>query len=196
MSSQNSPTREKILKAAWNLLESQPGAPARMSDIAKKAGVSRQALYLHFPNRTELFVATTKYMDDIFCVGEVLAESRAAQTGEDRLAAFITAWANYVPRIFGVAKTMMVMAETDEDAARAWDERMQDMREGCEAAVSALASDGALEPEHSEKEATDLLWALLLITNWELLVVKCGWDQERYVATMVHSAKRLLVAGA
>ena len=101
MSIDQNDTKFRIRDATWKLLESGDKS-VRMSDIAKAVGISRQALYLHFPNRTELFVATTKYMDDIFCVGEVLAESRAAQTGEDRLAAFITAWANYVPRIFGV----------------------------------------------------------------------------------------------
>ena len=72
MSSEKNPTRTRILKAAWELLESNPGVAARMSDIAKKAGVSRQALYLHFPNRTELFVATTKYMDEVYRVQEKL----------------------------------------------------------------------------------------------------------------------------
>ena len=195
MSSEKNPTRTRILKAAWDLLESNPGVAARMSDIAKKAGVSRQALYLHFPNRTELFVATTKYMDEIYCVDEKLAPSRAATTGEDRLEAYVTAWAAYVPKIFGIAKTLIVMAETDDDAARAWSERMQDMREGCAAAVAALARDGALSSDYSETEATDLLWTLMSLQTWESLVVKCGWDQARYRDRILSLARSALVAG-
>lgn len=196
MSSEKNPTRTRILKAAWELLESNPGVAARMSDIAKKAGVSRQALYLHFPNRTELFVATTKYMDEVYGVQDSLADSRAATTGEARLEAYIAAWSAYVPKIFGIAKTLIVMAETDEDAARAWAERMQDMREGCEAAVAALARDGALCPRYSETEATDLLWTLMSLQTWESLVVKCGWDQGQYTATVLSLARKALVAGA
>ncbi|MEQ9673815.1 MAG: TetR/AcrR family transcriptional regulator, partial [Roseovarius indicus] len=196
MSSEKNPTRTRILKAAWELLESNPGVAARMSDIAKKAGVSRQALYLHFPNRTELFVATTKYMDEVYCVQDSLADSRAATTGEARLEAYITAWSAYVPKIFGIAKTLIVMSETDEDAARAWAERMQDMREGCEAAVAALARDGALTSDYSETEATDLLWTLMSLQTWESLVVKCGWDQARYKATVLSLARKALVEGA
>ncbi|MGR3312401.1 TetR/AcrR family transcriptional regulator [Roseovarius indicus] len=196
MSSEKNPTRTRILKAAWELLESNPGVAARMSDIAKKAGVSRQALYLHFPNRTELFVATTKYMDEVYCVQDSLADSRAATTGEARLEAYITAWSAYVPKIFGIAKTLIVMSETDEDAARAWAERMQDMREGCEAAVAALARDSALTSDYSETEATDLLWTLMSLQTWESLVVKCGWDQARYKATVLSLARKALVEGA
>ena len=189
MSSENSPTRIRILKAAWELLETNPGVAARMSDIAKKAGVSRQALYLHFPNRTELFIATTKYQDEMFGVQDMLSKSRAATTGHERLDAFIEAWGNYIPKIFGVAKTLMVMQATDEDAARAWGERMQDMREGCAAAVAALDRDGALnlDPEG----ATDRLWTLLSIPTWEHLTQLCGWPQERYIATI----KRLALGG-
>jgi AcrR family transcriptional regulator len=35
-----------------------------MSDIAKAAGLSRQAVYLHFPNRAELLISATKHLDE------------------------------------------------------------------------------------------------------------------------------------
>ncbi|SLN28330.1 DNA-binding transcriptional repressor AcrR [Roseovarius gaetbuli] len=194
MSSENSPTRIRILKAAWELLESNPGVAARMSDIAKKAGVSRQALYLHFPNRTELFIATTKHQDEMFGVQEMLGASRAAATGRERLDAFIEVWGNYIPKIFGVAKTLMVMQATDEDAARVWGERMQDMREGCAAAVAALDRDGALSLDRDS--ATDLLWTLLSIPTWETLTQMCGWSQEKYIAQISEIAHKTLVKPA
>jgi len=187
MSSEIPTTRDRILNAAWTLLESNPGVAARMSDIAKAAGVSRQALYLHFPSRTELFIAVTRHQDAVFGVQDMLEASRAAETGEARLQAFITAWGNYIPRIFGVAKTLLIMRETDADAARAWDERMADMREGCAAAVAALARDGALVME--EREATDLLWTLLSIPTWEHLTRLCGWPQELYMSEINRLAR-------
>ena len=48
MSSENLETREKIMRATWKLLEESGGSGVRMSDIAKAAGISRQAVYLHF----------------------------------------------------------------------------------------------------------------------------------------------------
>ncbi len=54
MSSENSETRDRILDAAWTLLEEKAGSGVRMSDIARQAGISRQAVYLHFASRTEL----------------------------------------------------------------------------------------------------------------------------------------------
>jgi len=192
MSSEKNSTRIRILEAAWALLDSNPGVAARMSDIAKAAGVSRQALYLHFPNRTELFIATTRYQDEKFGVDQRLAPSRHATTGAERLDAYVTAWASYIPRIFGIAKTLMVMKETDADAARAWDERMTDMREGCAAAIAALARDGQLTDAMTPHEATDWLWTQLSITNWELLTQACGWSQDRYVARLRDMTRRIL----
>ena len=65
MSSDNLETRTRILNATWKLLEADQGHGVRMSDIAKQAGISRQAVYLHFPTRSKLLIATTRYLDDI-----------------------------------------------------------------------------------------------------------------------------------
>ena len=104
MSSKNIDTREKILKAAWRLLESEPAAMVRMSDIAKKTGISRQAVYLHFPTRADLLIATARYLDEVNQVDARLAASRAAERGIDRLNLFIEAWGNYIPHVHGVCK--------------------------------------------------------------------------------------------
>lgn len=195
MSSKNPDTRTRILQAALKLLESQPGTPARMSDIAKAAGISRQALYLHFPSRTELFIATTRYQDEVNEVDRQLASSREAITGPERLTAWITAWGSYIPQIYGVAKTLMLMKATDAEAAQAWDQRMQDVREGCAAAVQAMADDGTLRPGLAPKAATDMLWTMLSLPVWEQLTQACGWTQEAYLAHVTDMARRALMKG-
>ena len=65
MSSKNMQTRSKILQATLELLEAGEGGEIRMGDIAKRAGISRQALYLHFATRAELLVETTFYLDEL-----------------------------------------------------------------------------------------------------------------------------------
>jgi AcrR family transcriptional regulator len=195
MSSESSDTRVRILNAAWKLLEAGDAHGVRMSDIAKEAGISRQALYLHFPTRAELLVATARHLDEVKNVDERLAASRAA-TGVERLDAFIDAWGNYIPEICGVGKAFMAMQDQDEAAAIAWKDRMQAVREGCEAAVAALRKDGLLASDWSARQATDILWTLLSVRNWEQLTSECGWSQRRYVEGMKQIARRVLVAGS
>lgn len=196
MSSTELDTRTKILKAAWMLLEADDakagGKGVRMADIAKAAGISRQAVYLHFPARAELLAETTRYIDEVKDIGARLAPSRAAKTGRDRLHAFVQAWGNYVPEIYSVCRAILTMAATDAEAAAAWNARMQDMREGCEAAVQALKADGDLNPDYAPKQATDMLWMMLSIQTWEHYRHACGWSQKRYLETTQQAAQRLL----
>ncbi len=196
MSSSIPDTRTRILRSAWKLLEGAGGQGVRMADIAKDAGISRQAVYLHFPKRSELLIATTRYIDEVLDVDARLAASRGAATGAARLDAFIEAWGNYIPEIHGIAKALLAMKDTDAAAAAAWSDRMQAVRQGCEAAVRALKADGALASEYAPKQATDILWTMLSVRNWEQLTQECGWSQKRYVETMQMVARRVLLDGA
>jgi len=192
MSSNNDETRTRILNAAWTLLESAGGNGVRMSDIAKTAGISRQAVYLHFPTRAELLIATTRHIDALKGVDARLQASRSATSGLERLDAFIDAWGNYIPEIYGVAAALLAMQDTDEAARLAWADRMAAVRHGCKAAVTALKTDGKLTGGHSTNEATDILWALLSVQTWAHLTHDCGWPQRRYVATMKELARKAL----
>ncbi|MBE7638208.1 TetR family transcriptional regulator [Sneathiella sp. P13V-1] len=193
MSRKNIETRNRILNAAWTLLETAPEKGVRMADIAKEAGISRQAVYLHFPKRAELLKAVTRYIDDVKDVDKRLEKSRNAQNGVERLEAFIEAWGNYIPEIYGVIKAVWAMKETDAEAKEAWEDRWQAVREGCEAAVYALKDDRKLRTDLSVKEATDLLWVQLSVGNWELLVRENNWRQEQYVDQMKEIAIRYLI---
>lgn len=192
MSRYQTSTRHRILSATLQLLEE--GAKTRMSDIARAAGISRQALYLHFETRADLLVETTRYLDELNDSDAMLAESREAETGVARLDAYIDAWGGYIPKVYRVAKPIMQMADTDDAAKLAWDERMGAMRHGCAAAVNALARDGRLRSEFDTDTATDILWALLSVPTWAALTQDCGWPQEDYIVRQKMMAKRLLAA--
>ena len=193
MSSENIETRTRILEATVRMLEGHGGRGVRMSDIAKESGISRQAVYLHFASRTELLVAATRYLDEILDVDSRLAPSRAATSGVERLALYIECWGNYIPEIYGVSKALLLAQDTDEAAAVAWKDRMEAMRDGCRAAIEALHSDGKLAPGWAPKRATDVLWTMLLVPNWEHLTSECGWSTQQYVGWMKTVAERTLV---
>ncbi len=193
MSSQIIETRIRILEATVRMLEEHGGRGVRMGDIAKESGISRQAVYLHFASRAELLDATTKYRDEVLDLDRRLAPSRAAKSGVERLALYIEFWGNYIPEIYGVAKALLLAQDTDEAAAVAWRDRMLAMRDGCRAAIDALHSDGTLASGWTPKIATDTLWTMLLVPNWENLTVECGWSKEEYVRWMQIVAERTFV---
>lgn len=194
MSSADKTTRTKILNATLTLLEAGRGQGVRMTDVAKAAGISRQAVYLHFESRADLLIETTFYLDRLKNTEQRLAASRSAKTGVERLDAYVAAWADYLPEIYPMARALMSMRDTDAEAAAAWNQRMQDMWEGCEAAIKALARDGTLSTGLTVRQASDLLWTLLSVRNYEHLTVDRGWSQAQFRKTLRKTAHDLFVA--
>lgn len=191
MSKKLEETRDRILAATVELLEHGKPADVRMADIAKRAGITRQALYLHFANRTTLLTAATQYVDGIKNIDARLAPSRAAEHGRDRLELYIEAWGNYIPEVYGIAKGLISVYDSDPAAKAAWDDRMAAIRHGCEAAVKALRKDGDLQP--GPKDATDTLCGLLSVELWEYWVQRCGWSQSKYIRQVKQLARDALV---
>ena len=193
MSSGELETRKRILEATRLLMEDRRGQDVRMRDIAEAAGVSRQAVYDHFGSRAKLLVATTHYVDEVRGLEERRRRFREATTGVEHLEAYVEFWGNYIPEVYGMAKALLAVRETDEAAAAAWDDRMGAVRESCRKTIEALHRDGMLAPEWSRDEAVDLMWTMLSIRNWEQLTIECGWSISQYVGRMQKLLKRTFV---
>ena len=193
MSSKSTETRTRILESAIATLEESGGRGVRMADIAKATGISRQAVYLHFPSRAELLTAAFLHLGDTLDVDGRLAPSRAA-TGVARLEAYIAFWGEFLPEIYGVAKALMSAQDSDEAAAAAWRNRMTAMRDGCRAAIDALHANGLLAAQWTRPKATDALMALLQLPNWEYLTQECGWSTKEYIRRTQQMAVRAFVS--
>lgn len=193
MSRHTADTRTKILQSTVDSLEKSGGRGVRMGDIAKATGISRQAVYLHFATRTELLVAAVLYRGEMLEVEKRLAPSRQANSGIERIHLYIDFWGNYLPEFYGVAKALMMAQDTDPAAAAAWRDRMLAMKDGCRAAIDALHADGSLAKEWTKPKATDALWTLLQVPNWEHLTIECGWSNKDYVRWIKVLATRAFI---
>lgn len=193
MSSSKIETRNKILMETWKLLEEQRGQNVHMSHIAKAVGISRQAVYLHFPSRTELIVETVRYVDEVKGLNDQLAKLATLTSAVELLEATIDVWGNYIPEIYGLAKTMLQTRDTDEAMAAAWDNSMGCLRDACQAIIGALAHENCLVTQWTQKAAIEMLWALLSFSSWEQLTIECSWEQTEYIKWMKFVAKQTFV---
>jgi AcrR family transcriptional regulator len=184
MSSGNPETRKRILDQTWRLMVERRGQGVWVDDIARAAKVSRQAVYLHFGSRADLLIATVRYVDEVLALDERLKKANAASSGAEILDALVEFWGNYIPEIYGLAKALLAVYETDQDAAAAWDDRMAALRQGCGNAVQCLQREGTLAAGWKPVEAAGLIWALLAIAVWENLTITCGWSTEQYIRRM------------
>ena len=193
MSSGRIETQQAILEAALNLFTEQGAASVRMADIAKMAGITRQAVYLHFGSRRNLLVSVVQYVDEKEGLVELARPIWEAKTGVEALDLFASLQAEYTPRIYPVAQALMSNRHADEAIAAAWNNRMLDRHDACRGLVQRLQNDRTLNPVWDIDEAIDALWAMTSIQVWEQLVLDRGWSKERYEDHLRLILRRTLV---
>jgi len=191
MSSNEKDTHSHILQTTWELLESNPGRSLSMSQIARASGLSRQALYLHFDSRTELLIATTRYVDDVKELDKRLQKLQSAKTGEEMLKVCVEVWGNYIPEIYSVSKALLMTKENDEAAAAAWTDIMACLTDVCTQIINTLKKEKKLSSHWKPKDATDFFQTMISIQNWEELTSGCGWSQKKYISHIT----AVLIAG-
>ncbi len=188
-------TRRRILEVAWRLLSRDPGG-TRMEDVAAAAEISRQSLYLYFPDRASLFVAATELGDEILGLEEATRPVREATTGAatlDRLAEF---WGHYLAGVVDVAIALEALRSTDAAAAAALEDRSRNRLHGGLQIAGRLADEGTLAPGLSREDAAALLVALGSVHVWAELTRELGWSKRRYVEHMKRLLRLTLLAPA
>jgi AcrR family transcriptional regulator len=168
-------TRERILDATWSLLASRKDAS--IGQIARVSRVSRQAVYLHFPNRAALLAETAR-RHDIESGFVARVEATRQLDPVDGLNALVREWFAYIPQIEVVASELLALVEGGEDRSGAFANRMADLREATAVAVHRIAKAGLLASGWREAEVTAWVWSRIHLTTWRHLVNECGWRPE------------------
>jgi AcrR family transcriptional regulator len=175
-------TRGRLVRAGLAVLER--GEPFSLGEIAREAGVSRQALYLHFESRAALAVAVAQFVDESFGLEEALAPSRAATDGRALLRAHARFVARYNERIHSVVRMADALRQTDAEMAVPWKDRLANRRAGGHIVAQALSSWGELADEWTVETAGDWVCALSSVKLWEELVLDLGWSRERFARSL------------
>ncbi len=185
-------TRRRILDAAWDLVTEQR-ARFRLADVAARASVSRQALYLHFGDRAGLLVALVQHMDETLDLADTVAAVHAAPDGATLLEAAMrlntTFWAQVLP----VAEVLEAAQHDDEALGAAWRDRMRFRLATFRAMIDTLAERDQLAADWAVDDAAATLYAVAHFDTWRELVVELGWSDDHYVATMTQLLQRALL---
>ena len=175
-----SSTRERILDAATGLVEAQPETVPSMSAVARATGISRQALYLHFPDRSALLLATVEHVDDREGLHAAIAEVDAAPDGAAQVRAWADMQARRNPRIASLARALDQSRHGDEPAAAAWRDRTANRMRAATAIARRLRGEGRVHRSWTAAEAAAVVWELLSFRVWDDLVNEAGMTPERY----------------
>ena len=146
-----------------------------MGEVAAKAGLSRQAVYLHFPNRVALFTALSEHLAAAgACSPPEAASARAALT------ALVGLLAEENPKAWPLAHRL---GKNPGNASRMI---------ACRKLAERFREEGALSPHLSPASAADLLFTLTSLAVWTELVPCLGWDAGRYRSHVVYLATSAL----
>jgi AcrR family transcriptional regulator len=182
-----SSTRARILDTAQELTEKQGTAPT-MSALARAAGISRQALYLHFPDRATLLLALVAHIDEKEQLQDGIAAVRQAPdaAGSIRVWAHMQAWHN--PKIAALARALDDSRHADPAASAAWADRTGNRMRGAISIIERLRAEGRLDPTWTTTEAAALLWELTSFHVWDDLVNDAQIAPDGYIEIITTAA--------
>ena len=176
-----SQTRIRILEAARAMFEERGYYGAGLEAVAKRAGVSRQAIYLHFPSKAELLTALHLH---IFATDVVPAIERHpitdAMNALDALDATIAVDVEVASKVWRIHDSLAMARwqypEVEETLRPREEERYGELLD----LGRRLKREGALPPNIRIGTFADMLWGLLNIGTYRNLVIERGWSLDRY----------------
>jgi AcrR family transcriptional regulator len=187
--------RARILRSAWEMIETGGLPGLTMAGVASAAGVSRQTVYVQFGTRAGLITEMVRERDAVNPRGERVAAATALPDPVEALVATTRELAGWWPELHPVAQALQAAALTDEAAKAAWDDRMEHLHAIAAAAVRRLVDADRLAPGWREREAAEWLAAELNPLGWVLLVQDAGWSQAAYERRLAAVVRDVLVAG-
>ncbi|NND02379.1 MAG: TetR/AcrR family transcriptional regulator [Acidimicrobiia bacterium] len=185
-------TRKRILEVTREVVAAK-GTAMSVKDVAERADVSRQAVYLHFGDRTGLVLALVRHMDEVLALGDIVAAIMSEKTGAEVIAATMRAHVPFNQAIDSVALILESAQNSDEALTVAWRDRMQFRRAAHRAFVERIAELGELDDAWSVDEAADLFYSTTMIGPWRELTTELGWTQGEYVERLSKFLERALL---
>ena len=176
------------------LIESDPQAVPSMSAVARGTGISRQALYLHFPDRAALLLALVEHIDEREGLGHAIASVEAAPDGAAQARAWIDMQARRNPSIAPLARALDHSRHEDSSAAAAWRDRTANRMRGATAIAERLRDEGLLHESWTTAEAAAVVWELASFRVWDDLVNEAGLAPERYTEIVTTAVLATLAA--
>jgi len=177
----------RVLEAAWNLVAEKRISDVTLAEVAKRAGVSRQAVYLFFGGRAGLLTALTLHVDRKSGIREKFAEAIEQGPARHAIAQVVRFWFDYLPLIDPIAFALTGASATDSDAREAWQTRMNGLRGLYRRLTRNLNREGQLAEGWTESDAADFIYAQCHYLTWRSLVIDCGWSNAKATDCVVQT---------
>src|SRR5215207_6006303 len=174
-------TRIQILEAARAVFEEFGYYDAGLGAVAKMAGVSRQAIYLHFESKAALLTALHLH---IFATDVLPALERYPITDEasawEALDAMIAVDVDVVSKVWRIHEALQMARRQHPEVEETLRPREEDRYRPMLELGRRLEREGALPADIKAGTFADMLWGLLGVGTYRSLVLERGWSLEQY----------------
>ncbi len=153
-----SSSRDKILAAVARLVVEAPAFT--YEQLASAAGVSRQTLYTHFPERASLFVGLADRAREEAGVDRLAAAVLEAPTAREALAALVDVHVTFTPLVMTVMRAEQMERLRRPEVEAAFEQRSAGRRPLARHVVTRLQAEGLLAQQWTVEVATDLVGGL------------------------------------
>src|SRR5919109_591790 len=170
-------TRAALLAAARAILEEKGFEALTMTAVAERAGVTRRAVYMHFPSRAELVSGLFDHVARVEGLADSLREVWAAPDAIAALDAWAAHLARYHPRVLAVDRAVQRMWRLDPDAAAHRKRVVAEKLSNCRRLARRLDDEGRLAAGWTPESAADMLFALISSDAIEALIVDRRWSR-------------------
>ncbi len=178
--------RAAVIGAARELFVERGYGTTTIEAISERADVPPATVYRLFSSKHGIL----KALFDVSIVGDdeeiPMGERPEVQAllgsslPREQVAGFVAITVEVNQRVAPLYGILVSAAGTDPDAAAQLDELTGQRQRGQRSIARSLARAGALRPELRERDAADLIHALLSPELYRLLVVDRGWSPDRY----------------
>ncbi len=174
-------TRTQILEAARSVFEELGFYDAGLGAVAKRAGVSRQAIYLHFPSKAELLSALHLH---IFATDVVPVLERHpvtdAMTAWEAIDATIAVDVEVADKVWRIHEALTMARRQHPEVDQTLRPREKERYDELLGLGHRLEREGGLPPQIGVGLFADLLWGLLNVGTYRSLVVEREWSLDQY----------------
>jgi AcrR family transcriptional regulator len=188
-------TRAAVLAAAHAILKEEGFEALTMTAVAKRAGVTRVAVYMHFASRAKLVEGLFDYVAS----AEGLAASLQAVWDAPDAVAALDGWAahlaRYHPRVLAVDRALQRVWRDDPDAAGHRRRVVSEKLANCRRLARRLDDEGRLAGGWTVQSATDMLFALISSDMIEALTVDRRWSRDRLAEHLALLFRSTFVSG-
>lgn len=178
--------RAAVIDAARTLFLERGYGSTTVEAISARSDVPPATVYRLFSSKRGIL----KALLDVSIVGDDRAvpladrpQARSLFADPDpkrQLAGFVGLVAQVNSRAAPIYRILVSAAGSDPDAAALLDELTRQRQQGQGLIARSLARAGALRPDLRERDAADIIYALMSPELYRLLVIERGWPPERY----------------